>query len=217
MPRLMNNRIAASPPTDHHEYWGCAVPCNIEILNLIARQRWSGTNIPKPAIVEQWKRGYPAVWDEHINLLEPTPKHKIDRQAVLVKTFDELLRHALWNDNDHDDIVARLGTPSDPFERELLARALVGKAIALSRGGQREEAIAICEDVVARFGNASEPGLVERAAMAIFDKASTLKEAGRVEEAAAAYRALIGRFGAPEHAEARHIVKRSERLLAALK
>jgi hypothetical protein len=155
-----------------------------------------------------------AVWDEHIDLLEPTPKHKIDRRAVLVKTFDELLRHALWNDNDHDDIVARLGTPSDPFERELLARALVGKAIALSRGGQREEAIAICEDVVARFGNASEPGLVERVAMAIFDKASTLKEAGLVEEAAAAYSALIG---APEHAEARHIVKRSEKLLAALK
>jgi len=59
--------------------------------------------------------------------------------------------------------------------------------------------------------------LVERAASAIFDKASTLKEAGRVEEAAAAYRALIGRFGAAEHAEARHIVKRSEKLLAVLK
>jgi hypothetical protein len=52
--------------------------------------------------VEQWKRDYLAVWDEHIDLLEPTPKHKIDRRAVLVKTFDELLRHALWNDNDHD-------------------------------------------------------------------------------------------------------------------
>jgi tetratricopeptide (TPR) repeat protein len=242
------------------EYWGCAVPCNIEILNLIARQRWSGTNIPKPAIVEQWKRDYLAVWDQHIDLLEPTPKHKIDRRAVLVKTFDELFRHALWNDNDHDDIVARLGTPSDAFEREVLARALVDKAIVLSRGGQREEAIAICEDVVARFGNASElalrekvalafswkahslaalgrieeaiaiyddvaarfgaasePGLVERAAMAMFDKAWRLKEAGRVEEAAAAYRALIDRFGAVEHAQTRHIVKRSEEFLAVLK
>jgi tetratricopeptide (TPR) repeat protein len=242
------------------EYWGCAVPCNIEILNLIARQRWSDTNIPKAAIVEQWKRDYLAVWDERIDLLEPTPKHKVARRAVLVKTFDELFRHALWNDNDHDDIVARLGTPSDPFEREVLARALVDKAITLSRSGQREEAIAICEDVVARFGSASEPalrervalafswkahslaalgrieeaiaiyddvaarfgaasepGLVERAAMAMFDKAWRLQEAGRVEEAAAAYRALIDRFGAVEHAQTRHIVKRSEELLAVLK
>ena len=58
------------------EYWGCAVPCNIEILNLIARQRWCGANIPEPAIVEQWKRDYLAVWDERIDLLEPKPKHR---------------------------------------------------------------------------------------------------------------------------------------------
>ncbi len=91
------------------------------------------------------------------------------------------------------------------------------KAHSLAALGRIEEAIAIYDDVAVRFGAASEPGLVERAALAIFDKASTLKEAGRVEEAAAAYRALIGRFGAAEHAEARHIVKRSEKLLAVLK
>src|ERR1700737_434872 len=140
------------------EYWGGAVPCNIEILNLIARQRWSGTNIPKPAIVEQWKRDSLAVWDQHIDPLEPTPKHKIDRRAVLVKTFDELFRHALWNDNDHDDIVARLGTASELALREKVALAFSWKAHSLAALGRIEEAIAIYDDVAARFGAASEPG-----------------------------------------------------------
>jgi tetratricopeptide (TPR) repeat protein len=242
------------------EYWGCAIPCNIEILNVIARQRWSGTNIPKPAIVEQWKRDYLSVWDGHIDELEPAPEHKTKRREVLVKTFDELLTHALWYDNDCDDVIARLGAPSDPLEREVLARALVDKAITLNWGGQREEAIAICEQVVAQFGSASEPALdkqvalalswkahafaalgrieeaiaiyddvaarfgtgsgtelIKGAATAIFDKGRTLEKAGQIEAAAAAYRDVMARFGATEDAAVKHIVKRSQELLDALK
>jgi len=69
-------------------------------------------------------------------------------------------------------------------------------------------------DTAADHLDALMGGLVK---MARFDKAWRFKEAGRVEEAAAAYRALIDRFGAVEHAQTRHIVKRSEELLAVLK
>jgi len=40
------------------EYWGCAVPCNIELLSLIASQHWVGTRLPDADVVEQWKATY---------------------------------------------------------------------------------------------------------------------------------------------------------------
>jgi hypothetical protein len=64
--------------------------------------------------------------------------------------------------------------------------------------------------------------LVERAAMAIFDKAWRLIRPGDLRKLAGSKKrplpiALTGRFGAVEHAQTRHIVKRSEELLAVLK
>lgn len=73
------------------EYWGVAVPCNVELLALIAEQRWVGVVLPDAATVAEWKRRYLAVWEASIDELDPTPAHRRDRHATLVATFDRLL------------------------------------------------------------------------------------------------------------------------------
>ncbi len=72
------------------EYWGVAVPCNLELLHLIAQQRYVGARLPDPDTVTAWKARFLAVWDDSIDGLEPTPDHKKQRRAVLVRTFDQL-------------------------------------------------------------------------------------------------------------------------------
>lgn len=72
------------------EYGGVMVPCNVELLALIAKQRWVGTTLPAADTVAQWKKTYLAVWDGYIDDLEPSPEWKKKRRAVLAKTFDAL-------------------------------------------------------------------------------------------------------------------------------
>jgi hypothetical protein len=75
------------------EYWGCAVPCNIEILTLISAQKWVGTILPTHDEATQWKSTFMQVWDACIDDLDPKPEYKIQRRAVLEKTFNDLLMH----------------------------------------------------------------------------------------------------------------------------
>lgn len=72
------------------EYWGVAVPCNVELLALLAGQRWVGAVVPTPATIASWKKKYLAVWDAKIDALGPSAAWKRARRAVLVKTFDRL-------------------------------------------------------------------------------------------------------------------------------
>jgi hypothetical protein len=72
------------------EYWGVAVPCNLEILHVLASQRWAGVVLPEAGKVEAWKTTYLAVWDEYIDDLEPTPEHKTGRRVALERAFDQL-------------------------------------------------------------------------------------------------------------------------------
>lgn len=73
------------------EYWGAAVPCNVEILTLFASQHWVGAEIPAPSVVENWKTTYMAVWEQYIGELSPAPEYKLRRREVLLKTFGNLL------------------------------------------------------------------------------------------------------------------------------
>ncbi|GAB4051105.1 DUF4259 domain-containing protein [Catellatospora paridis] len=72
------------------EYWGVAVPCNLELLHLIAQQGHVGADLPDPDVIADWKARYLAVWDGAIDGLEPKPAFKEQRRAVLVRTFDQL-------------------------------------------------------------------------------------------------------------------------------
>jgi hypothetical protein len=85
------------------EYGGVAVPCNLEILCLLAKQKWVGVELPEAATIAKWKATYLGVWDAKIDGLKPKPSHKTARRAVLVATFDELEALARANDDDDDD------------------------------------------------------------------------------------------------------------------
>ncbi|GGN31804.1 cytochrome P450 [Actinoplanes campanulatus] len=73
------------------EYWGVAVPCNLEILHVLASRRWVGVVLPEAATVEAWKATYLAVWDANIDGLSPAPEHRAQRRAALERTFDQLV------------------------------------------------------------------------------------------------------------------------------
>src|SRR5262249_42954969 len=178
-------------------------------LNLIARQRYRGAKVPGVAAAEQCKRDYLSVWDECIDGLEPEPEYKRQRREGLMQTFDEFIGHALWYEQGYNEVIARVNNPSDAFERDVLTRALIDKTVALSRGGQYEEAIAIWDDIAARFESSSEPAapkmvaltlrwkahLQAALAVALFRKARTLADLDRIEEAIVIYEAIADRFG----------------------
>ncbi|MFC4508612.1 MULTISPECIES: DUF4259 domain-containing protein [Streptomyces] len=72
------------------EYWGVAVPANLELLSLLARQGYVGASLPEAEVVEGWKKTYMAVWESCIDDLMPSSGYKDERRTVLIRTFDEL-------------------------------------------------------------------------------------------------------------------------------
>jgi tetratricopeptide (TPR) repeat protein len=96
----------------------------------------------------------------------------------------------------YDDLIAHLGTASDPVMVELVACSLFNKGVALSVLGRRKEAITTYDEVLARFGGVSEPTLREQVAKALNNKGNELSALGRREDAIALYDDLIVRFGA---------------------
>ncbi|MER6911780.1 DUF4259 domain-containing protein [Streptomyces sp. NPDC000594] len=76
------------------EYWGVAVPCNLELLHLIAAQGYVGSELPKAGVVETWKETFMAVWERSIDGLEPAPDFKAERRAQLEVTFDRVAEAA---------------------------------------------------------------------------------------------------------------------------
>jgi hypothetical protein len=72
------------------EYWGIAVPANLELLSLLARQGYVGASLPEAEVVAGWKKTFMAVWEGRIDALTPSSGYKDERRAVLIRTFDEL-------------------------------------------------------------------------------------------------------------------------------
>ncbi|GIG86786.1 DUF4259 domain-containing protein [Plantactinospora endophytica] len=76
------------------EYWGVAVPCNLELLNRLAELPYVGVSLPAPDLAAEWKRHYLAVWDESIGDLVDSADARETRRAVLVETFDRFIEVA---------------------------------------------------------------------------------------------------------------------------
>ncbi|GAB3972804.1 DUF4259 domain-containing protein [Plantactinospora veratri] len=76
------------------EYWGVAVPCNLELLYRLAELRYVGVTLPEPDVATEWKRHYLAVWDESIGGLVESAQAREARRAVLVETFDRFIAAA---------------------------------------------------------------------------------------------------------------------------
>ncbi|MGW4027829.1 DUF4259 domain-containing protein [Streptomyces sp. NPDC004838] len=72
------------------DYWGVAVPCNLELLHLLASQGHVGAELPKAEVVAGWKDTFMAVWEGSIDDLGPAPGFKDERRAALTRTFDQL-------------------------------------------------------------------------------------------------------------------------------
>ncbi|MFF9349959.1 DUF4259 domain-containing protein [Streptomyces sp. NPDC014734] len=72
------------------DYDGVVVPCNVELLCLIAEQGHVGAAVPEAAVVEGWKKTFMDVWERTIDELEPDPEYKEGRRAELIRTFDRL-------------------------------------------------------------------------------------------------------------------------------
>lgn len=85
------------------EYWGVAVPCNLELLCLLAKQKWVGVELPEAETIAKWKATYLAVWDAKIDGLVPKPDYETKRRAVLVATFDDLEALARADEDEGED------------------------------------------------------------------------------------------------------------------
>ncbi|MET8571736.1 DUF4259 domain-containing protein [Streptomyces sp. NPDC004783] len=73
------------------EYWGVAVPCNLELLHVLAQAGYAHGNLPEVGVVEEWRKTFMAVWERTIDDLEPSPGFKEERRSVLNRTFDQLI------------------------------------------------------------------------------------------------------------------------------
>ncbi|WP_254898167.1 DUF4259 domain-containing protein [Kitasatospora sp. NA04385] len=95
------------------EYWGVAVPCNLELLHVLARAGYGHGSLPEAGVVEGWKETFMAVWERTIDELGPSPEYKEERRSVLNRTFDRLAeavtRGATVDDADRADHAGRGG------------------------------------------------------------------------------------------------------------
>jgi len=76
------------------EYRGVAVPCNLELLDLLSRTGHVGVVLPKVDVIEAWKRTFMEIWERTIDGLEPSPAFRAERGTVLLDTFDRLIEQA---------------------------------------------------------------------------------------------------------------------------
>ncbi|MGW1975373.1 DUF4259 domain-containing protein [Streptomyces sp. NPDC001889] len=84
------------------EYGGTVVPCNLELLGLIARQGYVGALLPEAGVVEEWRERYMRAWEGSIDDLEPVAGHKEARRERLTQVFDTVARAA----RERDEAVA---------------------------------------------------------------------------------------------------------------
>lgn len=76
------------------EYWGVAVPCNIELLVLFRKSHYFGATLPDPTTATRWRDTYMGIWLAKIDSLKPKPKYREERLGVLTKLFANLIRLA---------------------------------------------------------------------------------------------------------------------------
>ena len=96
------------------QYWGVAVPCNLELLALLHEERWVGVDVPEPATVAAWRTRYLAIWDAGTSSMGASPQWTRARRAVLVATFDQLEK---LSQREADSRAAKPGKPKQITQR----------------------------------------------------------------------------------------------------
>ncbi|GAA2746803.1 DUF4259 domain-containing protein [Kitasatospora cinereorecta] len=83
--------IAGDPvDLEPDEYWGVAVPCNLELLHVLVQAGYGAESLPEAGVVKEWQRTFMAVWERTVDGLGPSPSFKEERRSVLNRTFDQL-------------------------------------------------------------------------------------------------------------------------------
>jgi len=65
---------------------------SVAIIKVLSEQ--CGAAPPKPDVIEGWHSKYLAIYDEHIDDLDPNPEYKVERRKVIDETFVELIKLA---------------------------------------------------------------------------------------------------------------------------
>ncbi|MCA9578245.1 MAG: DUF4259 domain-containing protein [Polyangiales bacterium] len=92
--REVEEAMADPEELEADEFWGCAVPANLELLTLLAKQHYVGVVLPDVPTVDRWKATYMTAWEDSIDGLEPTDEFRRARRKVLLATFAKLRRAA---------------------------------------------------------------------------------------------------------------------------
>jgi tetratricopeptide (TPR) repeat protein len=108
-----------------------------------------------------------------------------------------------------DELLARFGDGQQPALRDLVATALVNKAITLGQMGDSAAEVAVYDDVLARFGDAQESAMREQVARALFNKALMLGQMGDSAAEVAVYDDVLARFGDAQESAVREWVARA--------
>jgi len=108
-----------------------------------------------------------------------------------------------------DELLTCFADSREPALRELVAGALVDKAITLRMMDDNEAAISTYDETLARFADANEPELRNQVARALANKANTLGQMGDNTAAIAAYDEILTRFADADELELRKRVARA--------
>ncbi len=94
----------------------------------------------------------------------------------------------------HRQLIDRFGRQDDPVIRVEVATAYLAWADALSRWGQREECIQVCDRMIDAFADAEEFDIQDKVAAAMLTKGVTLDGLDRNAEAVAVYDCMAVRY-----------------------
>jgi tetratricopeptide (TPR) repeat protein len=95
----------------------------------------------------------------------------------------------------YDEIDRRFGQSNLPKVRQVVARALLRKGVALGWQGKIKEKIAVYEEIDRRFGKDESPDIHETVAEALVNKGtSLLLQQGKPKEAIASFDEVVRRF-----------------------
>lgn len=86
--------MAADDPVqlEPDEHWGVAIPCNLELVCALYDAGYVADSMPAAEVVEGWKETFVGVWERTIDGLGPSEEWKRERRAILVATFDRMVR-----------------------------------------------------------------------------------------------------------------------------
>jgi len=87
----INNVIDKSEEIEPDEYEGVALPCKVEILTTLTKQKWVGCTHPDIQIVKDWCEKYLTVYDTYYIDTKDNLTYIQKRRETIQNTFDNYI------------------------------------------------------------------------------------------------------------------------------